>query len=78
MHLVAGLLFEGRGQYREYFFRRAARQNQLAAVGIDVGGQERDVLLFGRCLHDSDETIKRLGRRLSAAFQDQRIGSFET
>ena len=31
---------------------RAGRQDQLAAVGIDVGGEERDLVLLRRRLHD--------------------------
>ncbi len=45
--------------------RRAGGQDQLAAVDVDVGGEERDVLRLGGALDDRQQLLKRARPRLS-------------
>ena len=57
--------------------RRAGREDQLPAVGVDVRREERDALLLGRGLHDRYEPIESLGGDLGALALDQLVGLLE-
>ena len=58
--------------------RCARGQDQLAAVGVDIGGEEGDVLLLGRRLDDIQQPMQRVTGRGSSLPLDQRIDPVET
>ena len=57
--------------------RCTAGQDELAAVRIDVGGEERHALLLDRGLDESHQSMQGFGRRLRTALVDQRVGTLE-
>jgi hypothetical protein len=57
--------------------RRARGQDELAAVGIDVGAEKADLLLVRGLLHDGHQLAERGGGRVGPAFGDQPIDPLE-
>jgi hypothetical protein len=57
--------------------RGAGGQDQLAAVRVDVGGEQGDVLRVGRGLDRAQQPVERLRRGVDAFAGDQGVGPLE-
>ena len=54
-----------------------ADEDDLAAVAVGVGGQERDLLALDGTLHDGDQGIEPAGRHLRPLAADHLVGPVE-
>ncbi len=57
--------------------RNPRNHNDLATVGVDVGSQERDLLLIDRLLHTRNDLVQRGGGRVAAVFREEVVDALE-
>ena len=57
--------------------RHARAEEELAAVGVDVRGEQRDALGVEGLLHPADEGVQRAAERLGALLREDGVGARE-